>query len=233
MITSLPARLIRLLAGLLLYGFAEALMIRAAIGIDPWTVLSQGVSRSTGLSIGLLTVAIGAVVLLVWIPLQQRPGFGTVANVLLLGPFMELGLWLLPSPVGTLWLQIAFFTAGLLLLAGASGIYIGAALGPGPRDGLMTGIHSRVGWPIWAARTAVEGTVLALGWLLGGDVGFGTLAFALLIGPLCGITLPLLGASGARPDRTVRAGRGARAATSTPWRPSPLPSRRASSRARA
>ncbi len=203
----LPARLGRLVAGLFLYGFAEALMIRAAVGIDPWTVFAQGLSRVTGLSIGVLTIVIGALVLLAWIPLRQKPGLGTVLNVLLLGPFIEVGLWLLPSPVGSLWLQIGFFTAGLLLLAVASGIYIGVNLGPGPRDGLMTGIHSRLGWPIWAGRTAVEGTVLAVGWLLGGDVGFGTLAFALLIGPLCGITLPLFAGRAARPAASAAAAR--------------------------
>jgi len=219
-----PSRLARLVAGLFLYGFAEALMIRAAVGIDPWTVFAQGVSRATGLSIGVVTILIGALVLLAWIPLRQRPGLGTVLNVLLLGPFIEVGLWLLPSPVGTLWIQITYFTAGLLLLAVASGIYIGVAFGPGPRDGLMTGIHSRLGWPIWAGRTAVEGTVLAVGWLLGGDVGFGTLAFALLIGPLCGITLPLFAGRAGRPGRP---GRGAPAASPARTRanvaPTPAP----------
>ncbi|MFB2555529.1 membrane protein YczE [Herbiconiux liangxiaofengii] len=213
MLDRLPLRLLRLFVGLFLYGFADALMIRGAVGISPWTVFSQGLSLSTGLSIGLLTSLIGLAVLLLWIPLRQRPGFGTVANVLLLGPFIDVGLWLLPAPPNLL-LQVLSFTAGLLLLAVASGLYIGARFGPGPRDGLMTGIHSRLGWPIWLGRTLVEATVLGAGWLLGGDVGFGTLAFALLIGPLCGVTIPLLAgrhrAAPARGRAAPAAGRAAR-----------------------
>ncbi len=183
-------RLLRLIPGLLLYGIADAFMIRAAIGVDSWTVFAQGISVRTGLSIGLLTNIIGLLVLLLWIPLRQKPGMGTVLNILLVGPGIELGLWLLPTPEA-LWLRVVFFTIGLLLLAVASGIYIGAHLGPGPRDGLMTGIHSRFGTPIWIARTGVEVTVLIIGWILGGNVGVGTVAFALLIGPLCNLTLPL------------------------------------------
>ena len=183
-------RLARLIPGLLLYGIADAFMIEAALGVDSWTVFAQGISVRTGLSIGLLTNIIGLFVLLLWIPLRQKPGLGTVLNILLVGPGIELGLWLLPSP-GALWLRVAYFVAGLLLLAVASGIYIGANLGPGPRDGLMTGIHARFGTPLWVGRTAVEVTVLAIGWVLGGNVGLGTVAFALLIGPLCNITLPL------------------------------------------
>ncbi|WP_443722661.1 membrane protein YczE [Rathayibacter rubneri] len=182
----------RLLSGLLLYGIADAMMIRASLGVDPWTVFAQGLSRQTGLGIGLLTNVIGLLVLLLWIPLRQRPGLGTVLNVLTVGPAIELGMWLIPTPA-TLWGQILLFTAGLVLLAVASGIYIGAHLGPGPRDGLMTGLHRRTGLPIWVGRSGVEATVLLIGWALGGNVGFGTLAFAVLIGPLCTVTLPLLG----------------------------------------
>ncbi|QZY52642.1 membrane protein YczE [Leucobacter tenebrionis] len=184
-------RLLRLVPGLLLYGIADAFMIRAAIGVDPWTVFAQGLAVHSGLSIGLLTNLIGLAVLLLWIPLRQRPGIGTVLNILLVGPGIELGLWLLPAPEA-LWARVACFAFGLVLLAVASGLYIGAHLGPGPRDGLMTGIHLRFGTPIWVGRTGVEITVLLIGWALGGDAGPGTLAFALLIGPLCGITLPLL-----------------------------------------
>lgn len=183
-------RLLRLVPGLLLYGFADACMIRAAVGVDPWTVFAQGIALRSGLSIGLLTNLIGLAVLLLWIPLRQRPGIGTVLNILLVGPGIELGLWLLPSPEA-LGARVALFAVGLVLLAVASGVYIGAHLGPGPRDGLMTGIHLRFGTPVWVGRTGVEVTVLLIGWALGGDVGLGTLAFALLIGPLCGITLPL------------------------------------------
>ncbi|CAD6006430.1 YitT family protein [Agreia sp. COWG] len=189
---SYARRLLRLICGLALYAFADALMIRAVVGVDPWTVFAQGVGVHTGLSIGVLTNIIGLLVLLLWIPLRQKPGVGTVLNVLLLGPMIDLSLWLVPT-VTLWWAQILVFAAGLVLLAVASGIYIGAHLGPGPRDGLMTGIHNRTGWPIWVGRTWVEASVLLAGWLLGGNVGFGTLAFALLIGPLCSVTLPLLG----------------------------------------
>lgn len=198
------ARLSRLIPGLLLYGFADALMIRAAVGVDSWTVFSQGLSLHTGLSIGLLTNIVGLLVLLLWIPLRQRPGIGTVLNILLVGPGIDLGLWILPTPE-PLWLRVVFFISGMLLLAVASGIYIGARLGAGPRDGLMTGIHSRFGTPLWIGRTAVEVTVLLIGWLLGGNVGLGTVAFALLIGPLCGFTLPFFDPETRRERREQRA----------------------------
>ncbi|MCA0347113.1 MAG: hypothetical protein LCH31_08850 [Actinobacteria bacterium] len=196
-------RLTRLIPGLLLYGVADAFMIEAAVGVDSWTVFAQGISVHTGLSIGLLTNIIGLLVLLLWIPLKQKPGLGTVLNILLVGPGIELGLWLLPTP-DAMWLRVAFFVVGLLLLAIASGIYIGANLGPGPRDGLMTGIHSRFGTPLWVGRTAVEVTVLVIGWILGGNVGVGTVAFALLIGPLCNITLPLLDPATAKKRREAK-----------------------------
>ena len=186
-------RIPQLLIGLVLYGIADAMMIRAALGVDPWTVFAQGLSHLTGIGIGWLTNIIGLCVLLLWIPLRQRPGLGTVLNILLIGPSIELGLWFIQTPP-ELWQRILLFAGGLLLLAVASGLYIGSHFGPGPRDGLMTGIHSRTGWPIWVGRTMVEVTVLAVGWLLGGDVGFGTVAFAVLIGPLCGFTLPWLAA---------------------------------------
>lgn len=186
----MPRKLLQLIPGLILYGIADAFMIRAAIGVDSWTVFAQGLSVHTGFGIGIITNVTGLFVLLLWWSLRQKPGLGTILNILLVGPGIELGLWLLPTPEA-MWLRIAYFTFGMLLLALASGIYIGARLGPGPRDGLMTGIHLRFGTPIWIGRTAVELTVLLVGWLLGGNVGFGTLAFALLIGPLCGITLPL------------------------------------------
>jgi len=196
-------RLLRLIPGLLLYGVADAFMIEAAVGVDSWTVFAQGISLHTGLSIGLLTNIIGLLVLLLWIPLRQKPGLGTVLNILLVGPGIELGLWLLPTP-DAMWLRVVFFVTGLLLLAVASGIYIGANLGPGPRDGLMTGIHSRFGTPLWVGRTAVEVTVLIIGWILGGNVGVGTVAFALLIGPLCNITLPLLDPATAKKRREAK-----------------------------
>lgn len=187
----LAARLPQLVVGLFLYGIGLALMVRAGIGVAPWDVLSQGIALQTGLPFGLVTNLVGAAVLLLWIPIRQRPGLGTVLNVLMIGTSAEVGLWLIPV-VEELVPRVLLFAAGLLLTAIATGLYIGARFGPGPRDGLMTGIHRRWGWKIWIVRTAIEVTVLTIGWLLGGNVGAGTLAFALLIGPLVQVTLPLL-----------------------------------------
>ncbi len=187
----LPRRFGQLALGLFLYGIALAMMVRAAIGVSPWDVLTQGVDRQTGLGFGLITVIVGALVLLLWIPLRQRPGIGTVANVLLIGPSVEVGLAILPSQTEA-FAQGLLFAGGLALLAVATGLYIGAGFGPGPRDGLMTGIHRRTGWPIWVGRSMVELTVLGAGWILGGNVGIGTVAFALLIGPMVNVTLPPL-----------------------------------------
>lgn len=191
----------RLLTGLLLYGVADSFMAHAEIGVSPWLVFSQGLSHATGLSVGLLTNIVGLVVLLAWIPLRQRPGIGTVLNILLVGPAFELGYWLLPDP-GNLFIRIVYFGFGLVLLAIASGIYIGTHLGPGPRDGLMTGIHNRFGTPLWVGRTVIEVTVLTVGWFLGGDAWIGTLVFALLIGPLCGLIMPLFDPDLRRSEKT-------------------------------
>lgn len=185
----LSLRLSKLLVGLFLYGLAISLMLRAGLGVSPWDVLAQGMMLQTGLSFGLLVILIGVAVLGLWWPLRQRPGLGTVLNALLIGPSAEVGLWLLPD-FHVWWQQWLVFAAGLGLLALATGLYIGARFGAGPRDGLMTGLHSRFGWPVWVARTVVEGSVLVTGWWLGGTVGWGTLAFALLIGPLVHRTLP-------------------------------------------
>lgn len=185
----LTRRIVQLLIGLFLYGIAIALMVRAGIGVSPWDVLAQGVSLKTGIEFGWVTNLIGLLVLAFWIPLRQKPGLGTILNVLLVGPSAQLGLDLL-SQQTELWAQVLFFAAGLALLAVATGLYIGPRLGPGPRDGLMTGLHARTGRPIWMVRTAIEVTVLIVGWVLGGNVGVGTLAFALLVGPLCSLTLP-------------------------------------------
>ena len=184
-------RITQLLLGLFLYGFAIAMMLRGALGASPWDVLSQGVVLLSGLNFAIVTNVIGVLVLLLWIPLRQKPGIGTVVNVLLIGPSIEVGLWMLPE-TNSLLAQILLLAGGLALLAVASGLYIGARFGPGPRDGLMTGIHRRSGLPIWVVRTSIEVVVLTIGWLLGGTVGVGTLAFALLIGPMVGFALPLL-----------------------------------------
>jgi len=184
-------RIIQLLSGLLLYGAGCALTVEAGLGVDPWTVLAQGISLHTGIGIGWVTNILGFLVLLLWIPLRQRPGVGTIANILLVGTSMQVVLWIVP-PITGVWVQIGVLLGGILLVAVASGLYIGARFGPGPRDGLMTGLHARLGWPIWGCRAIVEVSVLAIGWLLGGTVGIGTVLFAVLIGPLVHAALPLL-----------------------------------------
>ncbi|WP_298872413.1 hypothetical protein [uncultured Microbacterium sp.] len=200
------SRVTRLLVGLVIYGTGAAFTVAAGLGVDPWTVFAQGISRVTGVGIGWVTNIVGLGVLLLWIPLRQKPGVGTIANILLVGTSLQLALAVLPHP-DVLWLQALMLVTGVVLVAVASGLYIGANFGPGPRDGLMTGLHGRFGWPIWACRLAVEGTVLVLGWLLGGTVGIGTVIFALGIGPLVHIAMPLLAtprpAPRLRPDARV------------------------------
>lgn len=186
----MPRRITHLLVGLVLYGAGVALTVAAGLGVDPWTVLAEGLSTRTGIGVGWVTNLLGALVLLAWIPLRQRPGVGTVANIALVGTSMQITLALLPAP-GTLAARIGYLGAGVVAVAVASGIYIGARFGPGPRDGLMAGLHHRLGLPIWLCRLSVEGTVLALGWMLGGTVGVGTVVFAATIGPLVHIALPL------------------------------------------
>lgn len=173
----------QLLSGLFLFGFSAAMMLRANIGVDPWTVFAEGFNVRWGFSFGWVIVISGLAVLLIWIPLRQRPGIGTILNALLVGPSMEVGLALVETPE-TLPQRIVLFSSGLLMMGIASGLYIGARFGPGPRDGLMVGFNARFGWPMWAVRTGVESTVLAIGWALGGTFGVGTIVFALLIGPL-------------------------------------------------
>lgn len=192
------SRIARLLIGLVLYGVGCALTVAAGLGVDPWTVFAQGLSRVTGVGIGWITNIVGLAVLLLWIPLHQRPGVGTIANILLVGTSMQVALWVLPHP-DQLWMQALLLVAGVVLVAAASGLYIGARFGPGPRDGLMTGLHGRFGWPIWACRLLVEGSVLLLGWFLGGTVGIGTVVFALGIGPLVHLAMPLLAFSRSAP----------------------------------
>ncbi len=173
----------QLFAGLFLFGFAAAMMSRSGLGVDPWTVFAEGIHIRWGFGIGWVIVITGVIVLLIWIPLRQKPGFGTIMNVLLLGPAMEVGLVLIETPASLV--QRGFlFAAGLLMMGIASGLYIGARFGPGPRDGLMVGFNARFGWPMWAVRTVVEVTVLVIGWVLGGSFGVGTVIFALSIGTL-------------------------------------------------
>lgn len=175
-------RLLRLVIGLTLFGIGCAVLVQAGIGLDPWTVLAEGLALQTGVGIGWIVVITGALVLVAWIPLRQKPGIGTIANILIVGTVMQGALAVIP-PVGDYLWGVVVFLLGIALVAAASGIYLGADLGPGPRDGLMTGLHARFGWPIWVCRFTVEGSVLVTGWLLGGTVGLGTVLFAVLIGP--------------------------------------------------
>ncbi len=187
-------RLIQLFSGLILYGLSIALIVRADLGLDPWDVLNQGVferfAQPAGISFGLVVNLIGLAVLLLWIPLRQRPGVGTVANVLVIGTVANFGLDWIPSDLD-LSLRAGLLIVGIVLNGVASGAYIGAGLGPGPRDGLMTGIVARTGWPVKWVRTAIELSVIAVGWLLGGSVGLGTVLYAVTIGPLVHVFLPL------------------------------------------
>jgi uncharacterized membrane protein YczE len=195
-------RVVQLIVGLALYGAGDGVMIHAGFGVDPWTVFAQGLSVHTGIGVGWITNILGLLVLLLWIPLRQKPGIGTIANILLVGTAMQVTITVLP-PTDSLAARIALLVGGILMVAIASGLYIGAHFGPGPRDGLMIGMHARLGWPIWVCRGSVEISVLGIGWLLGGTVGIGTVAFAFGIGPLVGITLPLFDTR--RATRTPRA----------------------------
>lgn len=190
-------RMIQLLFGLLLYGFSAGLLIEAALGIDPWDVFHQGLAGKTGITIGTVTIIVGVIVLLGWIPLKQRPGLGTIANAVIIGLAMDAALNLLPTPDHIAW-RTTFLISGIALGGIATGLYIGAGMGPGPRDGLMTGIAAR-GHSIRLVRTGLEITVLVFGWMLGGNVGVGTVAYALLIGPIAHVTIPAFTIGNAEP----------------------------------
>jgi uncharacterized membrane protein YczE len=186
----LVVRLVQLYVGLLAYGTSSALLVRSRLGLDPWDVFHQGLAGQLHLSIGVLSIIVGAVVLLAWWPLRQRPGLGTLSNVVLVGASLDWALQVLPAPQ-PMWARIAFLFGGILLCAAATGLYITARFGPGPRDGLMTGLPRVTGLSIRTTRTIIEVSVLVVGWLLGGTVGVGTLAFAVLIGPLAQFFLRL------------------------------------------
>ena len=187
----LPRRIVQLLVGLTLYGVSMAMMVRGALGLDPWDVFHMGVASHVPLTFGQVTIVVGALVLLLWVPLRQWPGLGTVANVVVIGLAADAGLALIAEP-GAWWARAALLLSGLVLNGIAGGLYIGSQLGPGPRDGLMTGLARRTGLSIRLVRTTIEVVVLLVGWLLGGSVGLGTVLYAVSIGPLVQFFLPRL-----------------------------------------
>ncbi|MEO6020022.1 MAG: hypothetical protein ABIP45_07210 [Knoellia sp.] len=195
-------RLIQLFVGLWLYGTAMAMFIRAQLGLDPWDVFHYGVQQHIGLSFGTVVIIVGALVLLLWIPLKQWPGLGTVANVFVIGIATDVMLAVLDTP-SALWLRWVFLLGGIVINGLAGALYIGSQYGPGPRDGLMTGLAHRTGLSIRLVRTSLEISVLAIGWLLGGVVGLGTVLYALLIGPAIQAFLPLVTVRVTPPSRMV------------------------------
>lgn len=201
------ARVAELLVGLFLYGVAIVFFIRGALGVGPWDVFSLGLVKQTGWSYGIATIVISFGVLLLWIPLRQRLGLGTLANAILVGLSADLAFLFIPA-VDHLALQILFLAIGMVMLAFATGLYIGADFGPGPRDGLMTGLRRVTGWPLWIVRTIIEGSALLIGWLLGGPVGIGTLIFAFGIGPLIQLFFPYFERRAARRRQARSAGMG-------------------------
>ncbi len=183
-------RLPALLVGLVAFGLGIALMVEAGLGLGPWEALHQGIARLVGLEIGTISILLGLPILALWWPLGERPGIGTIVNVGLIGASTNVGIALLPSPDPDATLaRLALMFGGVVVIAVGSGIYLSTDLGPGPRDGLMTGLHHRFGWSIRRSRTVVELSVLAIGWALGGTVGLGTVVFALGIGPLVQVAL--------------------------------------------
>jgi uncharacterized membrane protein YczE len=186
----LAVRLVRLYLGLAGFGVSLALMVRSRLGLGPWDVLHQGIARHLGVQLGWVTIGVSALVLLAWIPLRQRPGLGTVSNMIIVGLVVNGALDILRAPGSLAW-RAVWLAAGIGLNGLATACYIGAGLGPGPRDGLMTGIAAR-GHSLRVVRTLIELSVLAIGAALGGSVGVGTLAYALAIGPLTHLLLPLL-----------------------------------------
>lgn len=188
-VASPPWRVVNLLLGLLLFGMSLGVLVRAGLGLAPWDVLHQGLAQRSGLSLGTVVIVVSVLVLAAWIPLRQRPGVGTVANALLVGLFTDLTLTLLP-PAGSLGAGITLLVMGTVMNALGTALYVGAGLGPGARDGLMVGLAAR-GYSLRVVRTGIEVAVLAIGWLLGGTVGVGTVVFALAVGPLVHRLMPL------------------------------------------
>jgi len=181
-------RLPGLIAGLLLFGIGIAFMAEAGMGLGPWEVFHQGIARQLGVQLGTVSIVLGIPILLAWYPVGERPGVGTVLNIVLIGTATNVAMGVLPTVVGQPQ-QLLVMILGVVTIAAGSGLYLASDLGPGPRDGLMTGLHFRFGWSIRRARTAVELTVLVLGFLAGGTIGLGTVVFALGIGPLVQVML--------------------------------------------
>jgi uncharacterized membrane protein YczE len=194
----MPRRLVQLYLGLALYGASMGLIIRSTLGNMPWDVLHQGLANRTGWTIGAVSILVGALVLLAWIPLWQRPGLGTVSNVVVIGVAVDATLAVVPAP-DALVVRVGLLAAGVLLNAVATAAYIGVHLGPGPRDGLMTGLVRRTGGSVRLVRTSIEVVVVLTGWLLGGTLGLGTVVYALAIGPLVQVLLPRLSVTLASP----------------------------------
>jgi uncharacterized membrane protein YczE len=198
----LGRRLVQLYTGLALYGASSALLVESGLGLEPWNVLHQGLAELTGLTIGVVSIFVGAAVLLLWIPLRQRPGLGNVSNVFVVGLAMDGTLALVPGTHG-LTARVALLVAGIVLNGVATGLYIAASFGPGPRDGLMTGLHRRTGRSIRLVRTAIELAVVATGFALGGTVGIGTVLYAVAIGPLAQLFLRVFAAPAASDGSTA------------------------------
>jgi uncharacterized membrane protein YczE len=198
----LPRRLVQLYVGLTLYGLSMALMIESRLGLDPWDVLHYGIAQHLPVSFGTVVIGVGFLVLLAWIPLRQWPGVGTISNAIVIGLVTDAALALLARPDAMGW-RVTFLVAGIVGNGIATAMYIGAHLGPGPRDGLMTGLVRRTGLSVRLVRTTIEVSVLAIGWLLGGVVGVGTVAYALAIGPLVHVLLPLFEAGRTSASRST------------------------------
>jgi len=189
----------RLIVGLYLVGLGLAIMIHTGLGVPPWDVLTQGLQHQTGWSFALSASCISALVLLLWIPIRQKPGIGTLVNAFSIGPFADLNKPLVPQ-MADLTAQIIWLVVGLLICSVGLGLYISANLGGGPRDGLVVGLTRTSGWPFWIVRSLVEGLVLVSGWLLGGTVGLGTVLFALGIGYLLQISMKIFGFDPKKPQ---------------------------------
>lgn len=192
---SVARRLPKLIVGLLIFGAGIGVQAEAGLGLGPWEALHQGISRQTGVELGTVSILLGIPILLAWWPLGERPGIGTVLNILLIGIATNVTIALVPVP-SELWVQLPMMATGVVMIGFASGMYLATDLGAGPRDGLMTGLHRRFGWSISRARTSLELTVLVIGFLLGGTVGLGTVAFALGIGPIVQWSLSVWDPSG-------------------------------------